>query len=178
MLVQNLFVSILVFYENKRWRNIIIGFLLVVGITVCIDFITVDWIGSSTGFAFAFYFIALSSKVYHKIGSSRIVGREVLAAVFCGFIMLCIIGSFLFLILETITPQSFSNVGEGIQRYNNIRYFSFITCLTIGYGDIVPLNNVAKNLTILMGLAGNFYSIIVTGIVIGKFINNQQSKGK
>ena len=113
--------------------------------------------------------------VYHKIYASKIVGRELIAAVFSGFIMLSTIGSFIFLSIEVYSPNSFSNLGEGIAKYHNIRYFSFITTLTIGYGDIVPISNVAKNFTILLGLAGNFYSVIVTGIVLGKFVSEKKT---
>lgn len=31
-------------------------------------------------------------------------------------------------------------------------YFSFISMLTIGYGDIIPISNSAKSLTILISL--------------------------
>jgi hypothetical protein len=43
----------------------------------------------------------------------------------------------------------------------------------IGYRDITPLTVTAKKATILMGLLGNFYTVFVVGIVIGKFFRSE-----
>jgi len=44
----------------------------------------------------------------------------------------------------------------------NALYWSFITALTIGYGDIKPTHNSTKSLSLLIGLLG----IIFTGILV------------
>jgi len=45
--------------------------------------------------------------------------------------------------------------------------------LTIGYGDMAPQTDVARVTTICVSLAGHFYTVFVTGIVIGKFISGR-----
>ena len=87
--------------------------------------------------------------------------------------MLGLLVSFVFMIVEFNQPGSFSNIGTGSEKYQNLQYFSFITTLTIGYGDITPVTNEAKQLTALFGLIGNFYSVFVMGIVIGKYLSNR-----
>jgi hypothetical protein len=57
-----------------------------------------------------------------------------------------------------------------------IMYYAFITFMAIGYGDIVPTINMAQKAAILVGLVGQFYIIIVTGIVVGKYIQNTKEK--
>jgi len=52
-----------------------------------------------------------------------------------------------------------------------LNYFSFVTILSIGYGDILPLTLVAKRAVMLVGLISYFYTAFVSGIVIGKYIN-------
>lgn len=171
LLIQNMVVGFILFFEQKKWRNVL--FLLLTTIIV-LEFTQyfIDFrIRIFTGLAYMLYFLLLSIKIYERIYKAKVVGKEVISAVFCGFIMLTIIGSFIFILIEVAQPNSFSNLGLGMNKYQNIQYFSFVTTLTIGYGDIIPLTNTAKQMTILMGLAGNFYSVIVTGIVIGKFIN-------
>ena len=83
--------------------------------------------------------------------------------------------SLFFLIIEIQSPESFSGIGTKEENYQNLTYFSFITTLTIGYGDIVPLTFQAKKAVMLIALLGNFYTVIVTGIIIGKYLN-QKSK--
>ena len=40
-------------------------------------------------------------------------------------------------------------------------YFSFITLTTVGYGDVTPLNEVAKQLAVLEALIGQLYPAIL-----------------
>lgn len=53
----------------------------------------------------------------------------------------------------------------------NLNYFSFTTLLTIGYGDILPVSLVAKRAVMLVGLAGHFYTVFTTSIIIGKYLS-------
>ena len=51
---------------------------------------------------------------------------------------------------------------------NDLFYFSYITILTVGYGDIVPVSWVARNATILAALAGNMYSLVVISSIVSR----------
>ena len=50
---------------------------------------------------------------------------------------------------------------EGWNKFDSL-YWSFITALTIGYGDIRPLKKRSKALSVIIGLTG----IMLTGIVV------------
>ena len=50
-------------------------------------------------------------------------------------------------------------------------YYSYITLLTIGYGDILPVSALAHKAAILIGLMGQIYLVVITAIVVGKYIN-------
>jgi uncharacterized membrane protein len=52
------------------------------------------------------------------------------------------------------------SVGEAV-------YFSFVTGLTIGYGDIVPRQTLTRALAIVIGFGG----ILLTGLVAGIAVN-------
>jgi hypothetical protein len=45
-------------------------------------------------------------------------------------------------------------------------YFTFVTGLTIGYGDLVPRQAVARALTIGIGLSGLFLTGLIAGIAV------------
>jgi hypothetical protein len=45
-------------------------------------------------------------------------------------------------------------------------YFTFVTGLTIGYGDIVPLQALARALAIGIGISGLFLTGLMTGIAV------------
>ncbi len=119
------------------------------------------------------YFISISIVVYDDIYRAREINGEMVAAVFCGFIMLGLLASFAFALIELFQPHSFSGLEDRNEVFDNLVYFSFISLLTIGYGDMAPQTEVSKVVTLLVGLAGHFYTVFVTGIVIGKFLSGR-----
>jgi hypothetical protein len=61
---------------------------------------------------------------------------------------------------------------------NRLFYFSFITMLTIGYGDITPTNSVASTLVILQGLFGQLFVIIVLATIVSKRLRQVEGTGE
>ncbi|WP_280821143.1 potassium channel family protein [Pseudaminobacter soli (ex Li et al. 2025)] len=47
-------------------------------------------------------------------------------------------------------------------RMGEALYFTFVTGLTIGYGDLVPKHAIARILALLIGLSG----IVLTGLIV------------
>ncbi len=119
-----------------------------------------------------FYFFTISSQVYYDILNEKNVDGKVLTAVFCGFILLGYIATFSANTIIQVDPEAFKGVITYGNRFDDLTYASFITILTIGYGDITPVSDIAKVWAIIFGLIGNFYTVIVTGIVIGKYLKN------
>lgn len=52
-------------------------------------------------------------------------------------------------------------------KWDDLLYWTFITALTVGYGDITPRDRVAKICAILIGLLG----ILCTGILVAITVN-------
>ncbi|NAS32027.1 hypothetical protein GTQ40_13660 [Flavobacteriaceae bacterium R38] len=57
---------------------------------------------------------------------------------------------------------------------DSLIYYSYITLLTIGYGEIVPVTPVAQKAAILVGLIGQFYIVIITAVVVEKYIKHSK----
>ena len=122
------------------------------------------------------FFFLVVKEVSVAVLYVRTVSTEMLAAALCGFVLLCQIGTFLFYLIDIFQPHSFSNTGEGKNVLVNLNYFSFTTLLTIGFGDITPLSLVAKRAVMFIGILGHFYTVFVTGIIIGKYLTASKSK--
>jgi voltage-gated potassium channel len=120
------------------------------------------------------YFIFLSTEVYGQIIKTKEVTASVISAVLCGFIILGVLGGYSFVIVEFFQPVSFNNIGTGTHGITDLMYFSFITILSVGYGDVTPATEVAKKTAVLFGLIGHFYSVVVIGIIIGKYISKSE----
>jgi hypothetical protein len=93
-----------------------------------------------------------------------------------GYIALGLIMSFMFVIINHYYPYSFSGVNFNNVDYagkvDTFLYFSYVTLMTLGYGDIYPLTPIAQKATILCGLIGQFYLVIITAVIVGKFMQN------
>ena len=67
----------------------------------------------------------------------------------CLYLIGGLIWGFGYLLIEVVTPNSFSNMNSNIlatsQSFRaliDLIYFSFVTLSTLGYGDIAPLTRV------------------------------------
>lgn len=176
LITQNVLVGLILFTGSRRWLLVLMSTLSLILVSECFLLFWTDntSIRFTMGIVFSIYFIMASAKVYKDVLSTEKVGHEMIAAVFSGLIMLGFLGSFLFTLIELTHTGSFSNLGEGEARFQNLTYFSFVSLLTIGYGDIVPLTQVAKKTALMLGLFGNFYLTFVIAVVIGKYLHQKE----
>lgn len=166
-----------VFFHRKHW-GVFIGLLNIAHLLLATCFSQYEYIGNFAlkHFVFQLYFWTAAILVFNKIFTVKKVSQEMIAAIICGFVILCLMGSFLFLQIELFHRHSFSNLPGGHRNLDELTYFSFLSMLTTGYGDITPLTLIAKRAVMLMGLTGHFYTVIVTSIIIGKYLGNQQRR--
>lgn len=169
---QNMLTGMLVFC-HKKWLRYTIAVVFSVSALLSLFASRLQMIDlrSWQGIIYLVFFILVAVEVFKVVLYSKKVSRELLSAALCGFVLLCLIATFLFYQIEVELPHSFSNTGKGGAILTNLNYFSFTTLLTIGYGDILPVSLAAKRAVMLMGLAGHFYNVFITSIIIGKYIS-------
>ena len=131
------------------------------------------------GTYFLFYGL-VTIEIIKQVWKAKIVGKNVILGLISGYISLGLLAFFLCLSIEIIYPNSFSGIGinPGVNEdvMEQIMYYSYITLMTIGYGDILPLTPIAQKTAIFIGLIGQFYLVILTAIVVGKYINQESNK--
>ncbi|MCE2613260.1 potassium channel family protein [Flavobacteriaceae bacterium D16] len=183
----NLLAGILLISKNKKVFYFFTSlFLLAIGFFIVRNVFGIDTetnIFAQSAIYFLFYgFVCY--EIIQQVWRAQLVNKNVIIGLMSGYISLGLLAFFMFLAIETAAPGSFRGIqqigtsGEGI--IDGIVYYSYITLLTIGYGDIVPVTSLARKASILTGLMGQFYMVIITAIVVGKFINqlNQNSGGQ
>ena len=92
----------------------------------------------------------------------------------CVYLLLGYTWSLLYGIVYTFDPNAFSSAlitQEG--SYLNMLYFSFITLTTLGFGDIVPVNEVAAVLTILEALVGQIYPAVFMALLVSTYLTHR-----
>lgn len=161
---------------------IVIVLLIVAVITLGIDISEVDHGGSinivKLGSLFLFY-IMLTTELISQVWSATKVGKNVIYGLISGYISLGLIGFFICLSIELYYPGAFQGLtyttGNSDALSENLIYYSYITLMTIGYGEIVPSIPLAKKAAIFIGLLGQFYLVILTAVIVGKYINQKNN---
>lgn len=80
--------------------------------------------------------------------------------------------------VATVNPDAFSQpmFVEGAQgTYQKTFHFSFTTLTTLGYGDIVPVSEIALVLTNLEAIIGQMYSTVFIAILVGGYLSRRSS---
>ncbi len=116
----------------------------------------------------------------YKTGSFLImphrIDKALISASIVGYLLLIEITVQLFTILFLIEGKSVLShidASNSTNTYINIVYYCTVTATSIGFGDILPLNHSAKMTTSLLGLAGQFYLVIIMSIMISKFTSKK-----
>ena len=106
------------------------------------------------------------------------VDAETICAALCVFLLLGVLWSELYAMAERLQPNSFSvNSGTSAEVFQTNSfgslYFSYVTLTTLGYGDISPIRELARLLTVSEALVGQIYLVVLVARLVG--INVSQS---
>ncbi len=178
----NIFSGIILLSKKRKLMWFLVILLVIVGVVYGITKTSIDSQKSISiiqmGAYFLFYLIITRELIY-QVWKAENVNRKVILGLISGYISLGLIGFFICLSIEISYPDSFTNlevIGQTQDIAERLMYFSYITLLTIGYGDIHPVTVLAQKASILIGLMGQFYLVILTALIVGKYLNQKMSR--
>lgn len=184
-LLLNIAAGVLLVAKKKKLFRFMLLFLLISFVMAVLGFINseienrVDYL--KLGLYFLFYAI-VTIQIIKQVWKAKIVGKNVILGLISGYISLGLLAFFLCLSIEIISPNSFSGIvsiaGVNTNTTEQLMYYSYITLMTIGYGDILPVTPIAQKASIFIGLIGQFYLVIITAVVVGKYIQHNNSNTK
>jgi Ion channel len=100
----------------------------------------------------------------HVFKEGPMTGRRIQGAV-AAYLLLAMAFSLAYLLIEFLSPSSFQLHGRALQldeeSWKIFNYFSICTLTTLGYGDITPIQPLARNLVIIEALVGQLYPAIL-----------------
>lgn len=100
------------------------------------------------------------------------VNVEVLCASISAYLMLGLLWTLAYWLVDQLTPGAFSfNTATGTHsiRGFNAFYFSFITLSTVGYGDITPVSKVARMLAATEAITGLLYVAVLIARLVALY---------
>ena len=102
------------------------------------------------------------------------VTSDMLRGTVCVYFMIGFAFAIIYTLMELLSPGSFiglanhSSLTNG-NYHSEMVYFSFITLLAIGYGDITPSGDVGQMFSVMEGLIGQFYLAILVARIVAVF---------
>jgi len=109
------------------------------------------------------------------------VTTEVLCASVSAYLLLGVLWAMAYRLAVVVTPSAFAfntpQASNGPMDGFTSFYFSFITLTTLGYGDITPVSNVARMLSVMESMTGTLYVAVLIARLVGLY-SAQDSSSK
>jgi len=90
------------------------------------------------------------------------------------YLLLGFIWTRLYQIVELVSPGAFQVPQGESPNGANLGYFSFVTLATLGYGDISPVNIVARDLAVLEAIMGQLYLVILISRLVAEGVGKSE----
>lgn len=170
--------SIGVYMEKGKWKNIFRNLLFIMVFALPLG---LTFFGNSQAYylflniSYVAYFIFIFYEIIRFLVKPSYINQDIILASACGYLLLIEISTFFFQYCLTQNPGSFNGIDttNNATVYMDFVYFSSITMTSIGYGDISPASYFTKLAVAIFGIVGQFYTVVLVGILISKFTARQ-----
>ena len=164
---------LIIYGKPKNSRIALITGVLVLGFAwlnflVKSDFFVLDLI--TNGLLVVIFAVTFRS-ILLEIFKLKKVSAHVVVGAISAYLLLGLMGAFLFDVIEILYPGSFSASKLYTGFYAEI-YFSFVTLSTLGYGDISPITPQGQATVIFVSISGQLYLAILMAMLVGKFLKD------
>jgi hypothetical protein len=109
------------------------------------------------------------NSIYHQIKRTKRISRHTITGALTIYLMIGVGWAMLHLLLYTIEPAGYTGIAPGStdSLLNIFFYFSFVTLTTLGYGDISPVMEIHRSITMLEAIIGQIYLVVVVAWLVG-----------
>ncbi len=133
-----------------------------------------------------FTVVALVSRLF----TTRQVTLDMIAASICAYLLMGVGWGFIFAMVEVTHHGSFSagllnatparagHAAPLVGSLHNFFYYSFVCLTTTGYGDIAPLSDSARILSVLESVIGQLYIAILVSRLVSLEVAQSMMKGE
>jgi Ion channel/Acyl-CoA dehydrogenase, C-terminal domain len=122
-------------------------------------------------FTLLFLVFALVSLLRAVLRAEKVTHDTIYRAISV-YLMLAIVWGAAYMLLQTVQPGAFSmdtarHGNRGMNWFDCV-FYSFVTLITIGYGDIVPITAQARWLSVLEAISGTLYVAVLIARLVGQ----------
>jgi hypothetical protein len=162
-------------HDKKRDRVTFLGLIVLFIATGLLDLFLDDpaitWAGKIMGVIVFAYLVA--AIFLYLIRQEEVTGDMIMAAA-SEYILIGIMFSYMYFLLEAVYPGSFNLPHKQMDR-SSFLYFSFVTLTTAGYGDILPVSVPARSFAIFEQVTGQLFVAVLVARLVGLYTARKQS---
>ncbi|HSN84711.1 MAG TPA: ion channel [Polyangiales bacterium] len=123
----------------------------------------------------AVWLVYAASVIIASLFQRREVETDAILGAIVVYLLVGLAFMMVFQVLELTNPGSFSGLPDGVQERpkelaSSMLYFSLVCLTTIGYGDIVPVSDLARPLSVLEAVFGQLYLAVMIARLVGLHI--------
>jgi voltage-gated potassium channel Kch len=119
------------------------------------------------GFSGVLFFAYMIVNILSFIYRQDKVTRDLIFSAVVVYLLMAIMWTFIYRVIETAHPGSFTVSTTDIYERMRFIYFSLVTITTLGYGDIVPQTSLASSLATLEAVVGQLYLVTTVAWLVG-----------
>jgi hypothetical protein len=141
----------------------------------------------SRGFGCLFFLLTAVEIVVNVVKSKTVTSDTIYGAI-CAYLLLGLVWTFLFCMLEVLHPGSLLEAGQPIATghvvypqfamINSLIYYSLCTLSTVGYGDILPKSGPARAFSNMEAICGQMYLTILIARLVAMQIAHSDTRQK
>ncbi len=162
-----LLISIIIFlaaYTISQRLAIMGVLIIIIEVTMrTTDYVYLNYLAMITTNLFVFYIVI---RVILAMMAQKSVTLFTLLEALNGYLLLAILFISLVAFVDLTVPGSYL---QDADHEMNLVYYTLVTLTTVGYGDITPQLPVAKSLSMVIAITGQFYIAVVVAIIVGKY---------
>lgn len=123
-----------------------------------------------------FLLLTIGLAIQQAINLRTVDANNIIGAI-CIYLLLGVMWSFFYVLVNMLIPGSFnvSISGSPFEQVQDFMYYSFVTLTTLGYGDIAPIRETARALSVIEAILGQFYIAILVAGLVAAFITRKKT---
>ncbi len=170
-------IGLLQLRERRRWW--LLGATVVVAALNGGGIVKLTYLPPQVGIGAAFVLLLWATyHVFRRVLHAPAISSRVIAGALSAYLMIALTWALAYGAVEVTWPGSIrvppGADGVAAVDVHTLMYFSAITMMTIGYGDVTPVVPLARTLAVLEGLTGVVFTTVVLGAMVGTLIESKR----
>jgi hypothetical protein len=164
---------------HESRRQLLVGTILAL-VVIVINRLGIFADSSTVDFYLSFmiyvlFYIYVVVRLLKMIINTERVRVGVLFAAVIVYLLLGIIGGYLYMLIENAVPGSLNNLSlVNLKNPSEFFYFSFTTLSTLGYGDITPVSPPAEAVSMLLSITGPLYLTVLVALLVSRYDHSDE----